>query len=853
MMVRLYGQLPTSENRPLTGETVRGPTTDDRRFSVHANTRGRRQHVARTPRGHARRAAVVLGLVVAACSNGPGAGPGGVDPTFSRAAGASLAFEEPVATVSGLVPPTAEGEPWTIVGSTFDPEADTSVASVWTAGDARSWERSSVTPASKGVGESMAAAVAVDGRVLAVGQIGDGAQSDAAIWRLTDGEWAQSQPAALGGDHEQWAFDVATGEGGTVIAGGENAWGEVRARLWFSADGKRWKSVDGGPGGPFDATGEESVRDVAAVGTGFVAVGSRKVDNEQDGVAWYSPDGTSWEQLDAPSLGGPGRQELLAVASTGQGVVAGGYADNDTGQGQAVAWRSADGRSWEPAIGPLPLNADPRNAASDLAVHSLSVDDQGILAAGGSAWRPHLWRSADGGVTWSALPNPVNSGRFEDGVALGDAGYAGGVTVALGAEPSVLILAGPRWEDATNDAFPKGGAQPFASAVALGADATIAAGGRHTAPTGTTREQYTGLMWRRENNGDWQALKSDQLAVGQVMDIVPFAGGFAAVGVEDFGLAAKREVVSDMQPDGLVWVSRDGKDWARVGVANVRINDAWLEHLDDPDPATASIIAQMEAGVPPETQAPAGGPGTRSLSAAAALDKGFIAVGSVYESGNADPIVVVSPDGTSLVGETPVSIGPEIQRYDDVCVAPDGTAVAVGISGSAEAYDVIVGRRAPDATWSAGTADNGSFAGGGSQYAYSCAASDEGFVIVGSDDRSGDADARIWTSSDGLTWAQLDSGLLGGSGDQWASAVAAVPDGGWLVGGTDTIAGDGDIALWRVSKSGDVTRRDRGEPALAGPGEQSMTNLAVDERGHVTLVGEDYGRVGLWESDRLDR
>ena len=98
---------------------------------------------------------------------------------------------------------------------------------------------------------------------------------------------------------------------------------------------------------------------------------------------------------------------------------------------------------------------------------------------------------------------------------------------------------------------------------------------------------------------------------------------------------------------------------------------------------------------------------------------------------------------------------------------------------------------------------------------------------------------------------------MGGGGDQWASAASVVPDGdeadGWLVAGTDTSHGDGDIALWRVSAGGDVARRDEGERSLAGAGDQTVTGVTVDADGHVTLAGSDYGRVGLWESDRLDR
>src|SRR5690606_19289037 len=142
---------------------------------------------------------------------------------------------------------------------------------------------------------------------------------------------------------------------------GEIVWGELRPRLWFSPDGETWTSVDGGAGGPLDGTGEESVRDISAVGAGFVAVGTRTVDNEQDGLAWWSDDGETWEALDTPTLGGPRRQDVLTVAHTDAGIVAGGYSSDDSGLGQPVVWTSADGRTWDP--GPaVPLRDERRSS-----------------------------------------------------------------------------------------------------------------------------------------------------------------------------------------------------------------------------------------------------------------------------------------------------------------------------------------------------------------------------------------------------------------------------------------------------------------------------------------------------------
>lgn len=756
-----------------------------------------------------------------------------------------------MASVADLVAPTEEDQPWTIIGSVFNPTTGASEATVWSGEDGRTWEATTVEPRRSGTGESMVAATRTPDGMIAVGQIGNGAEGDAAIWHLSDGEWELTRPDALAGDHEQWAFDIVHGESGILVAGGEIVWGELRPRLWFSPDGETWTSVDGGAGGPLDGTGEETVRDIAAVGAGFVAVGTRTIDNEQDGLAWWSDDGETWEALDTPTLGGPRRQEVLTVAHTDAGIVAGGYSSDERGLGQPVVWHSADGRTWAPGAA-LPLREETsESAANDLGVRSITVTSDGALvAAGGDRLRPYVWTSTDGGTTWTDTGRLVHGPLFEDGVNLRDAEQFGGTTLALGSEPSVLIL-GQTWQNAIDDSFPIGGEQPFATSSASGADTAIAVGGRRTAPGSEQRETFTGQVWQSAGDG-WDAVESDHLAAGQVMDVTAFGGGFVAVGYEDRGLADKRkDIAEDSDPDGIVWVSPNGTEWARIGVAEARIDEANLQFLEDPSPENAAVIAQMEAETPPESMPPAGGVGTRALAAVAPINEGFLAVGSSYDGENAEAVIIASADGLGFFGEDPPHSGPNIERYHDVCVAPDGTAVAVGVTGTPRAFDVIVGTRdAAEGTWSAA---EGPFTGDGDQQGYGCAASEDGFIAVGADDSSGNVDARVWTSEDGLTWTELESSLLGGTGDQWASAVAPAPDGGWLVGGTDTATGDGDIALWRIDGDGSIDRRDRGEPALTGPGDQSVSNIAIDEDGRVTITGNDYGRVGLWESDALDR
>jgi hypothetical protein len=865
MTLRLYGSPRKRRESTTDWDIGRGQTTD-RRISVHANSTGRRPRAGTTGRAQTARSAgpptrllrrwagvAAVGLTVAgvaACGTAPPGDGEAASPTFSRATSAALGFEGPVANVTDLVAPTPDDGTWTIVGSVFEPDEGRSVATVWTSEDGAAWESEDVGAGS--ADETMTAATRTEDGIVAVGRVGGGDQADAALWTRADGEWTASSPEPLGGEHEQWAFDVAAGPGGMVVAGGENVWGEIRPRLWFSADGSDWTSVDGGPGGPLDTTGEETVRAVTPAGDGFVAVGSRLVDNEQDGMAWYSADGESWEQLDTPTLSGPGRQEVVSVTAFDGGLVAGGMSDlNGDGRGEPVVWRSADGRTWDGPNASLPMSEGKWDAARDLEVQSISFGPTGgLIAAGGNEWRPVVWQSTDGGVTWVELPDPVHGNLFQDGVALRAAASLDGVTVAIGAEPSVLLLDWPRWADVSGDAFPKSEAQPFATSVATdGEGTTIAAGGLFTASVGEQREAFAGQLWRRTGDG-WEALDNANLAAGHVLDVTSFAGGFVAVGLEDFGLASKRVTVTDTNPDGLMWLSRDGNDWARFGVADARINEEMLGFIDDPSQAgLPAAIEQLEREDPPVSVAPAGGDGTRSLAAVSAYGDGFIAVGSVYYGGDAEPIILMSPDGVNVGAESPPHAGPGIQQYDDVCVDDEGNAVVVGAGGTNGAYDVFAALRKPEA-W---TAASGPFTGSGDQRAYACAASDEGFIMVGSDDRTGNRDARVWTSTDGLEWTEVESSILGGTGDQWASAVAPAPGGGWLVAGTDRATGDGDIALWRIDSSGDVTRRDRGERALRGPGEQTVSSIDITEDGHVTLAGNDYGRVGLWESATVDR
>jgi hypothetical protein len=822
-------------------------------------------------RARALGALAVLLIAAAGCtaSSGSDADLGG--PTFSKVSDDSLRATEPKSNVDDLVPPTEEGGAWTIVGSTTDPTSGRPQPAVWRSGDGRAWERRDVEGGSD-AGASMAAATYVGDSLLVAGQVardGDSDRSDAALWTPDGNGWSQVTPAEMGGEHDQWAFDVVSSDAGTLVAGGEIAWGDVRPRLWFSSDGDSWSSVDGGPGAVFDETGEESIQAISPVGDGFVAVGWRDVDGELDGVAWYSPDGQSWERVDAPSIRGAGRQSLQSLTTVDGTLVAGGFLDNGPGPAQPTVWRSEDGQSWGAARGPLPLNQDNRNASSDLSVRSITVSGTRLLASGGNQWRPHMWISDNQGMTWNALPSPIRGeSSLADGVALDDAATVGDVTVALGHEPTVLQFDEDRWVDRTGDAFPSGGAQPAASAVVVEDNLMVTAGYRLTGRHGDDRDRYKGNVWLRHGDDITQVQPTEDnddaavLEAGAITDVARYNGGYVAVGVEDFASANRRTL--EREPQGLLWTSENGQAWRRRGMELNNIDPEVLSVLEGDPAQLAEAAIDVLAAEPLVSVAPLSGAGTRSLEAVAPIGNGFVAVGSVYRDGDGnaatsdwdtDPIVAVSPDGEAVGDETATAGlgGPGTQRFHDVCTF-EGRAVAVGTDDSGGSTDVAIRVRDTAGGWHEATATDDSFAGGGTQEALACSAGEDGFLVVGSDSSRGNSDARVWFSRDGGEWEQLAGGALGGSGDQEAVAVTTVPegDGGWLVGGSDAAGDESDAALWRVLPSGEVARRDHGETSFGGPGTQAISDVAVTGN-RAIAVGQDRTSVGMWVTSDLDR
>jgi hypothetical protein len=179
-----------------------------------------------------------------------------------------------------------------------------------------------------------------------------GAQAESTIAYLfttTDGEtWVEAprEKAAMF-DSGGVAAVIATEAG--LVAVGASPWGEFvpTAAVWVSDDGVDWRLVT--PRG--EGFHEAYMVDVVDTGHGLVAVGGSPFDTSLM-AAWISADGSAWERLPSPSsdvAAEHGYMEALTITATADMFYAFGR-DFDAGrsvfQERNALWSSADGVEW---------------------------------------------------------------------------------------------------------------------------------------------------------------------------------------------------------------------------------------------------------------------------------------------------------------------------------------------------------------------------------------------------------------------------------------------------------------------------------------------------------------------------
>ncbi len=114
---------------------------------------------------------------------------------------------------------------------------------------------------------------------------------------------------------------------------------------------------------------------------------------------------------------------------------------------------------------------------------------------------------------------------------------------------------------------------------------------------------------------------------------------------------------------------------------------------------------------------------------------------------------------------------------------------------------------------------------------------DPSYLAGGFTTSSGDRDAAIWISQDGRNWERIADKDLGGPGDQVVSTVAEYR-GTLMAVGSDTSAGDSDIAAW---ESSDGRAWDRVASDLREPGSQRVNRVRSTGQGLLTAGSETRG------------
>jgi len=273
------------------------------------------------------------------------------DGTWSRVADPSGALDE-----TSLRTVVAGGPGLVAAGFTASDDHDTDAA-IFLSTDGSVWERvTDQTGVFGGTSTQSIHEVVVGGPgLVAVGTDWSSGDSDAAIWVSSDGsEWERVDDPSLSLPGHQALVGVITTADGLVAVGSDDSGGDHDAAVWVSSDGLTWTQIDHASlGGP----GLQRMVGIAAAGPGLVAVGAAAAEDPTEGLdaaIWVSEDGSAWERLTAPSFGGAGDQAIQDIAASGTGAIAVGHEFfADTGDFDAVVWESPDGVSWDRVADPV--------------------------------------------------------------------------------------------------------------------------------------------------------------------------------------------------------------------------------------------------------------------------------------------------------------------------------------------------------------------------------------------------------------------------------------------------------------------------------------------------------------------
>ncbi|RFU38192.1 hypothetical protein DZF91_28955, partial [Actinomadura logoneensis] len=682
--------------------------------------------------------------------------------------------------------------------------------------------------------------------------------------RLTGVATVGATVVAVGGENDRGWF-VVSGDGGktfapasvrdtdgdapapgqvpTMVAGSEHGWVAIGSRpgggtVWTSSDGRQWRRQAEPAGTEFGP--KSHVKRLIAGGAGFLAVGevSRRGDFRDAAPAvWTSADGVRWEEHAGGSLGLPirkGRVSLFDAAASGSTLMVEGMHTVDAKHSGRKLWRSVNGgKSWTESAVPVPKGT------------------HGLAVGGGPRGFVAIREVTDGGKSFAQAYLSKDGSSWTKGGAVQAAGYR--MTTQLA-----------------------GSDRGFAALVVRGRDLLVSRsadgstwrdGGTLDAPEGRTAEDFAlsgdqpVVVGQDPRGGPAPVLAAWDGSGGRlpgadperVPGLVRHDHAVEAVAAS----AGKAVAVGGAGGDAAVWTSGDGRTWTRA------------------------------KGVPTRS-------GPQRLLDVAAGRAGWLAVGSDQTSPRR-PLVLTSADGDTWQA---VDSAAPFQPARNTPLATYGAAagpkgyVVVGEDGLSGAIWFSADMK----TWQRGRSvgDNGLAARPNSnRWLRAAVGSADGFTAVGGvrDPKIGQGPAArpgVWTSPDGVQWTlqqlPVPSGLADGAltgiaahdstlvalgtgigstgpapvgyvstdgGKSWKESRPPLPDGardfqltavtaapkGFVATGTTGRAGTRDVVVW-TSATGADWKLATTPSALRGTGDQQVNGLAEFGDG-VLGVGAD--------------
>ncbi len=641
----------------------------------------------------------------------------------------------------------------------------------------------------RGINQVLTAAASSGARVVAVGSQTGARVGRAQFFLSSDGgqTWSLAAEQASGGGQP------APDHPASLIAGGNGRWVAIGPHsVWTSTIGTSWTLRSASGITPVQ-TGDQ-VTVLRRTATGFLAAGHTAAGGP---VVWTSATGTSWRRLTAAQLQltVPGQQvgAITAAAASGPVALIAATVAKGTTHGTAV-WRSTDGgTTWSPVTVP--------------GGHGATTSVAGLAVAGSTfvAIRP---AQAQGRAAAVAFTSP--DGRtWKFGATITGPNHAALTVRSVGGGPAGAVIAAA------------GGGATLAFTSATGASWQTA--GILSSTAGTVAGLAT------TSGGTVVATGSSATEQGQQpLLTVDHAGQVKPVSLAAIPGAVEPELAVNS-------ITANGSDQVAVGSANgfpatwfsADAGTTWFRGTG----ATANVLNRA---------------GLAQLTGVAHGAAGWVAVGGEQAGAAQHPVVVTSAAGRSWLSADSTRPFTGTGLFTSAVAAGPAGYVIVG-------RQVSGGRTVAAAWWSTGRAGwqraTDAVPGaldqvGANRQMLAVTAGAGGFTAVG----SAGSHPAAWTSVNGRTWRAVTLDLPSSSVRAQLSYVTV--NGRTLVAaGTATTAAGRTDPFAAVSKDGGITWT---ESLLPSPGGTAAVHAVAATGGGFTAVGT-FGSAGrqnvvIWTS-----